>query len=128
MTHTPPSQQRARTHAHPLLLPNLPGGRLFRVPSQTINLHLRQLAVLLEFDPADTPVKALRATGAMSLITACIDSDLIHLLGRWQSDAMLRYLHVQAVPVLQNFARQMNLHGQFQALPTAGVPIHQPQL
>jgi hypothetical protein len=101
-------------------------GRSFRVPSNTINLHLRLSAVLLGYDPADTTVKALRATGAMSLITARVDSDLIRLLGRWQSDAMLRYLHVQAVPVLQNFARQMNLHGQFQALPTAGAPIHQP--
>jgi hypothetical protein len=64
----------------------------------------------------------MRATGAMSLITARIDSDLIRLLGRWQSDSMLRYLHVQAISVLQNFARQ------FQALLDAGLPLHQPQL
>lgn len=103
-------------------------GRQLRVPSASINLLLRQSATLLGFAPADVTVKALRATGAMSLITARVDSDLIRLLGRWQSDAMLRYLHVQAVPVLQNFARQMNLHGHFEALPTAGVPVHQPQL
>jgi hypothetical protein len=29
----------------------------------------------------------------MALITACINSELIRLLGRWQSDVMLRYLH-----------------------------------
>jgi hypothetical protein len=103
-------------------------GRQLRVPSSSINLLLRHSATLLGLDPADVTVKALRATGAMALITARIDSDLIRLLGRWQSDSMLRYLHVQAIPVLQNFARAMNLHGQLQALPSAGFPLHQPQL
>jgi hypothetical protein len=103
-------------------------GREIRVPAKSINILLRHSASLLGYDPADVTVKALRATGAMSLITAQIDPDLIRLLGRWQSDSMLRYLHVQAIPVLQNFARAMHLHGQFQALPDAGVPIHQPQL
>jgi hypothetical protein len=103
-------------------------GRQLRIPSKSINLLLRQSATMLGYEPADITVKALRATGAMALISARVDSDLIRLLGRWQSDAMLRYLHVQAVPVLQNFARQMHLHGQFNALPTAGVPVHQPQL
>jgi hypothetical protein len=74
----------------------------------------------------DITVKALRATGAMSLITACISSNLIRLLGRWQSNSMLRYyLHVQAIPMLQNFTRDMNAHGHFLALPDAGVPLHQ---
>jgi hypothetical protein len=103
-------------------------GRQLRVPASSINLLLRHSATLLGLDPADITVKALRATGAMSLITARIDSNLIRLLGRWQSDAMLRYLHVQAVPVMQNFARAMNLHGQLQALPDADYPLHQPQL
>jgi hypothetical protein len=103
-------------------------GRQLRVPSASITLLLRRSATMLGYDPTDITVKALRATGAMSLITARVDSDLIRLLGRWQSDAMLRYLHVQAIPVIQNFARAMNLHGQFQALPDAGVPVHQPPL
>jgi hypothetical protein len=103
-------------------------GRQLRVPSASINLCLKQAALLLGVDPLDITVKAMRATGAMALITARIDGDLIRLLGRWQSDAMLRYLHVQAVPVLQNFARAMNTHGQLQALPDAGNFLHQPQL
>jgi hypothetical protein len=85
---------------------------------------LRQSAILLGLDQADITIKAMRATGAMSLITARIDSDLIRLLGRWQSDSMLRYRHVQAVPVLQNFARAMKLR----ALVDAAFPLHQPQL
>jgi integrase len=103
-------------------------GRQLRVPSSSINLLLRHSATLLGLDPADITVKAMRATGAMALITARIDSDLIRLLGRWQSDSMLRYLHVQAIPVIQNFARSMHLNGQLQALPAAGYPLHQPQL
>jgi hypothetical protein len=103
-------------------------GRQQRVPATSINILLRQAATLLGYDPAGITVKALRATGAMSLITARIDSDLIRLLGRWQSDSMLRYLHVQAIPVLQNFARAMNLHGHSQALPSAGLPLHQRRL
>ena len=65
---------------------------------------------MLGLDPADITVKALCATSAMSLISACIDSNMIRLLGHWQINSMLCYLHVQAVPVLQNFARAMNLH------------------
>jgi hypothetical protein len=102
-------------------------GRQLRIPSTSINTLLKQAATLLGHDPADVTVKALRATGAMALITARIDSDLIRLLGRWQSDSMLRYLHVQAVPVIQNFARAMHAHGHLQALPAAGNFIHQPQ-
>jgi integrase len=87
-------------------------GRQLRIPATSINLLLKQAATLEGHDPAEVTIKALRATGAMALITARIDSDLIRLLGRWQSDSMLRYLHVQAVPVIQNFARAMNAYGQ----------------
>jgi hypothetical protein len=85
---------------------------------------LRQSTTLLGLDPANITIKAMGATGAMSLITACIDSDLIRLLGRWQSNFMLRHLCVQAIPVLQNFARAMNLNGQLRALPDAVFPLH----
>jgi hypothetical protein len=101
-------------------------GRQLRVPANSINLLLKQAAILLDHNPLDVTIKALRATGAMALITARIDSDLIRLLGRWQSDAMLRYLHVQSVPVLQNFARAMHAQGQIPALPAADHFDHQP--
>jgi hypothetical protein len=58
-------------------------GRQLRVPASSINITLRQSATLLGLDPADITIKALRATGAMSLITARIDSNLIRLLGHW---------------------------------------------
>ena len=45
--------------------------------------------------------------GAMALICASIDHDRIKLIGRWRSDKILRYLHVQAEPVMQRYAHAM---------------------
>ena len=51
-------------------------------------------------------------------------ADLIRLLGRWRSDEMLRYLHVQAEPLMRHFARKMVHHGSFQLLPNREVPLY----
>jgi hypothetical protein len=42
-----------------------------------------------------------------------MDPDTIKLIGCWKSDAMLRYLHAQAVPAMSNLARAMLLHCTF---------------
>jgi hypothetical protein len=57
--------------------------------------------------------KSLRASGAMALLIARVDTDLIQLIGRWKSDTMLRYLHVQALPVMRNHASTMLEHGDY---------------
>ena len=57
----------------------------------------------------------------MALLCAHVDSDTIRLLGRWQSDAMLRYLTVQAQPVMRDFARRMVQAGNYTLLPNAAV-------
>ena len=44
----------------------------------------------------------------MALVEAKVDTNLIQLLGRWQSDAMLRYLHVTANGVQHRYAEAMN--------------------
>jgi hypothetical protein len=56
---------------------------------------------------ANVSARLLRAGGAMALLCAHVDDNIIRLLGRWQSDAMLSYLHVQARPFMRNFAAQM---------------------
>ena len=58
--------------------------------------------------------------------SACanVDTDRIRLLGRWRSDEMLRYLHVQAVPVVAPIAGAMLRNGQFTLLPNQ--PLHAP--
>jgi hypothetical protein len=49
----------------------------------------------------------------MALLCAQVDTDLIQLLGRWRSDVMLCYLHVQAQPLMRNFFRLMVQGGEF---------------
>jgi hypothetical protein len=59
----------------------------------------------------------------MALLCAHVDSDVIRLLGRWRSDKMLRYLHIQAEPVMRDFSRRMLAGGSFTLLPNQDVPI-----
>ena len=55
----------------------------------------------------------------MALLCAHVDSDTIKLLGRWRSDEMLRYLHVQAQPVMKDFAAKMLQSGVYSLIPRA---------
>ena len=67
--------------------------------------------------PDDVSVRSLRASGAMALLCGNIDGDRIRLLGRWRSDEMLRYLHVQAFPARDHLAATMLHHGAFSLIP-----------
>jgi hypothetical protein len=69
----------------------------------------------------DITARSLRASGAMALLVSKVDTDLIRLLGRWRSDEMLRYLHLQAQPIMQRFARLMVTHGDYHLLPNSNV-------
>ena len=80
----------------------------------------------LGFTPADVSARCLRAAGAMALLCANVDTDVIQLLGRWRSDEMLRYLHLQAEPVMRNFSRLMLAGGHFALHPNADVPLATP--
>jgi len=105
--------------------------RWHRVSPSDVSAALRTavLAVgpsTLGFTPADISARSLRAAGAMALLCARVDTDIIQLLGRWRSDEMLRYLHLQAEPVMRNFASLMLAGGQFTLHPNADVPIAEP--
>lgn len=91
-------------------------GAPFRVTAAQIGQALKLSRDLLQIDfpRADCVAKALRASGAMACIAARIDSDLVRLLGRWQSDAMLRYFHVEHAPVTHRHAAAMFSRGSFQ--------------
>jgi hypothetical protein len=67
--------------------------------------------------PTDISIRSLRSSGAMALLCAKVDTDLIRLLGRWRSDEMLRYLHVQSFPIVAPLAAQMLQHGTFTLIP-----------
>lgn len=77
----------------------------------------------LGFTAADVSARCLRASGAMALLCAHVDTDIIRLLGRWRSDEMLRYLHLQAEPVMRNFAANMLSGGNFVLHPNTAVPL-----
>jgi hypothetical protein len=67
--------------------------------------------------PLDISVRSLRSSGATALLCADVDTDKIRLLGRWRSDEKLRYLHVQALPIVTPFASLMVRHGYFSFIP-----------
>jgi hypothetical protein len=61
----------------------------------------------------DITARSLRAGGAMALMCGNIDHNTIRMLGRWHSDAMLWYLHLQAKPLMRQFAVTMFNHGNY---------------
>jgi hypothetical protein len=61
----------------------------------------------------DISVCSLWPSGVISLLCAKVDTDMIHLLGRWRNDKMLRYLHVQTFHRVAPLAAQMLCHGHF---------------
>ena len=76
----------------------------------------------LGFLEKDISARSLRAGGAMALLCARVDPNMIQLLGRWQSNIMLRYLHLQAKPVMNQFARRMLQGGDYALQPGQDVP------
>ena len=98
-----------------------------KVKPSDITAALRQAVRFLSptalgFNPEDVTARCLRAAGANALLCANIDTDVIRLLGRWRSDEMLRYLHLQAAPLMRNFSRDMLRGGTFTLIPNQLVP------
>ena len=71
----------------------------------------------LGFAATDVSARSTRSGGAMALLCAGIDGDRIRLIGRWRSDEMYRYLHVQAQPVMNGIAAAMLRGGTFSFTP-----------
>ena len=96
------------------------------VVTSSLLTNLLRSATVLEPDsgviPEKVQTRSLRAGGAMALLCAQVDSDMIKLVGRWRSDAMFWYLHAQATPVIKNLASKMHVHGAFQLEPGTDVP------
>ena len=82
-----------------------------------LRLSATALYLTLGIDPLRVSARSLRAGGAMALLCARVDTNIIRLVGRWRSDEMLRYLHLQAYPLMRTFARRMCAAGSFSLLP-----------
>ncbi len=74
--------------------------------------------------------RSLRPGGATALLCANVDSDAIMLLGRWKSDAMFRYLRIQATVHSHEFSQRMLDHGAYTFIPShfraGGLPQEAP--
>jgi hypothetical protein len=114
-----PQHQPLASYVHPT------STRLHRITPTELT-HLLRLSVQVlgpsyGFLPKDISARSLRAAGAMALLCANIDTDRIRLLGRWRSDEMLRYLHVQAEPLMRHFSSRMLTGGHFTLVPNQEV-------
>jgi hypothetical protein len=72
---------------------------------------------------SEISARSLRAGGAMTMLFGKIDINSIRMMGRWHSDAMVRYLHVQAQPIIGNYAAKMFNEGTYTFQPDKTVPI-----
>jgi hypothetical protein len=87
------------------------GPNLRLLPPRVITSLLRQGGIVYTAATNTTlptiHLKALRATGATALLSRDIDGREIQLLGRWKSDSMLRYLHLQCHSRMCTYAGTM---------------------
>ena len=100
-------------------------GRMYTVKHAQLAAIIKTAAAslpTLNYLPSEYGPRSLRSGGAMALLCGQIDTDIIKLVGRWKSDAIFRYLHAQALPVVSNLSRTMVAHGQFTLLPGSNVP------
>jgi hypothetical protein len=91
------------------------------ITTTTLTQHLRWAASTLAqttgISPHNISIRSLCSSGAMALLCADVDSDKIHLLDRWHSNEMMRYLHVQVFPTPAPLAPLMVHHGYFTLIP-----------
>ena len=69
------------------------------------------------FIPDNVSARSMQAGGAMALLTSCVDTDTIRLVGMWRSDTMLRYLHTSSQTLTAGLAAHMVQHGNYALIP-----------
>ena len=102
-----------------------------RPPDALSTVHVKRYTswkmklVTYYIDPVEASAAKSRLceAGVMAEVSS-VDPHVIRLVGRWKSDAMFRYLHAQALPLVRNLARTMLSHGNFTLLPGTDAPFH----
>ena len=112
--------------------PDTPLCTYYSVAGRALNLDNKYLADILKaaavtlpdlnYLPTDIVPRSLRSGGAMALLCGRVDTKIIQLVGRWKSDAIFRYLHAQALPLITDLSRTMLRSGAFQLLPGSNLP------
>ena len=90
--------------------------------TQTIRTSAAILGPQLGFNTTDVSARSCRAGGAMALLCGRVDTSIIQLVGRWRSDVMLRYLHLQAGALMSDLSATMLQAGAFHLIPGQDVP------
>ena len=93
------------------------GPRATTVTTKLVTNLLRRGAKLVEnktgIPPSKISARSLRPGGATALLCAGSDATNISLVGRWRSEAVLRYLRSQHTPAVKQFSKLMLNHGNF---------------
>ena len=93
-------------------------GKKRAVSSAMVTSLLRTAALTIPghagVDVNNIAARSLRSSGAMSLLLGGMDTDRIRILGRWQSDAMFRYLYAHALPLISGNASLMFHAGHYE--------------
>ena len=92
--------------------------------SVMLNNTVTYLGPTLGFLATDILARCICAAGANALLNALIGPQVITLIGRWRSDEIIRYLHVQNRNLIKNYAAQMLQHGNYNLIPNQYVPMH----
>ena len=87
------------------------------VVTKQLRLTVTAMGAIYGIQPHDISIRSLCSSGAKALLCARVDTDTIRLLGRWRSDEMLCYPHVQAVPLVTPLVTQMLRQGSYTLLP-----------
>ena len=116
-------RRTTRDPVTPINYVSLPDHRILYISAEHVTKAL-WLATEHVFPQTGIPAKlvsarSLRPGGATALMCAGVDRDMIQLLGRWKSDAMLRYLRVAAAANTRSFAQRMLDHGSYTFAPAA---------
>jgi hypothetical protein len=97
-------------------------GKLFTIPSSTILLRIRAAVKTLGveklgFSDQDVGTHSNRSGGAMGMYLAGTPVYTIMLLGRWSSDAFMRYIRKQVLDMSHGISSKMITYEEFYTVP-----------
>jgi hypothetical protein len=91
------------------------------VKAQDITSLLRQAGRLIGPDvglcKGDMSARSMHAGGAMAFLCVQVNGNTIKLISHCQSDLVMRYLNIQARPIMHNFSAQILQHGTYKLVP-----------
>lgn len=107
--------------ATPLNAYKPPGSASFRhIQAADLTRRIRAALALHPhpgYTSKDVSARSTRAGGAMALLCAGVGRDRMRMIGRWRSDELYRYLHIQAPQVMTGVAAAMLRGGSYQMAP-----------